>query len=234
MTARHRPFDQRKTHTLKTIFDGKAGEPITCDRSLKGSVDARALPIIALLNAHADMFTTSSCSGRIVLYGSCTGFIYTSHDASDEQDVVNAFNADVGDQSVDFKMEPFVMHVECRDMKAAQSLLKAAVTSGYRNSGSAFTSSRIIVMIRSTLKMDIPVIVDGKRIVSEEQLATWNGVANGKMAVNWASMERLEKSLRSMLDAAAPSALSLKSGVSQGQEAPSRQQQMGKTEEGSI
>ena len=219
MTAKQSSFDQRKTHTLRAIFDRNADEPASCDKSLKGFVDTRALPIITLINSHTDMFTTSSCSGRIVLYGNRTGFIYTSHNASDEQDVVSAFNASIDDQSVDFKMEPFVLHVECRDMNTAQFLIKVALASGYRNTGCVFSALRIIVMVRSTLKMDIPVVVDGKRIASPEQLGIWSSVANDKMVANLASMERLEASLQSMLGATASSTLPSESDVSKGRKA---------------
>ncbi|KAH3901777.1 related to tRNA wybutosine-synthesizing protein 3 [Saccharomycodes ludwigii] len=51
------PFIQKKQHVLKAA-----------DLSPKGSVDTLCLPIINLINKHADMFTTSSCSGRLSVF----------------------------------------------------------------------------------------------------------------------------------------------------------------------
>jgi tRNA wybutosine-synthesizing protein 3 len=61
------------------------------DKSRKGSVDVRALPIIRAINARSDMFTTSSCSGRISVFAEPTAatrlagkkggeWVYASHD----------------------------------------------------------------------------------------------------------------------------------------------------------
>ena len=37
------------------------------DLSRKGSIDSDILSLAALINNHGDMFTLSSCSGRVVL-----------------------------------------------------------------------------------------------------------------------------------------------------------------------
>ncbi|RKP12547.1 tRNA wybutosine-synthesizing protein, partial [Piptocephalis cylindrospora] len=56
-------FDARKRHILSTITPD-AGP----DRSPKGYVDAPLLPLLELINAQADYVSTSSCSGRVVVY----------------------------------------------------------------------------------------------------------------------------------------------------------------------
>ena len=42
------------------------------DRSRKGSVDAPIVELVELINAQADVYTTSSCSGRITVFGEPT------------------------------------------------------------------------------------------------------------------------------------------------------------------
>ena len=63
-------FASRKALWLAEIE--KHSAPITtrddADKSNKGFIDTRCLPIIELLNAHPDYVTTSSCSGRICLF----------------------------------------------------------------------------------------------------------------------------------------------------------------------
>ena len=51
------PFLKQKENTLNGL-----------DRSRKGSVDAPIFELVNVLNKSNDLFTTSSCSGRICLY----------------------------------------------------------------------------------------------------------------------------------------------------------------------
>lgn len=63
MSTMQDDFDARKRHILSTITPD-AGP----DRSPKGYVDAPLLPLLELINAQADYISTSSCSGRVVVY----------------------------------------------------------------------------------------------------------------------------------------------------------------------
>jgi tRNA wybutosine-synthesizing protein 3 len=55
-------FDQRKT---KILHDLQSTQP---DHSPKGEVDEGVLDLLELLNNHEDYVTTSSCSGRAVVF----------------------------------------------------------------------------------------------------------------------------------------------------------------------
>ena len=166
MTSRN-AFDQRKSHTLKTIFTTPSP---SCDKSPKGSVDTLALPIIDPINNHPDYYTTSSCSGRIVLFSDT--FLYSTHEIiSNDIDILWDALQNCESSFVDLKMEPFILHVECRDIISARRMHQTAIANGFRNSGISISATdRIIVAVRSTLKMDIPCIVDGVLIVKREQV----------------------------------------------------------------
>lgn len=67
----HRP---RKTSRQVPSFDiGKAGVLGKLDKSPKGSLDAPIAHLVHTINAHSQFVTTSSCSGRIVLFASGGG-----------------------------------------------------------------------------------------------------------------------------------------------------------------
>ena len=54
---------------------------------------------------------------------------------------------------------------------AAKRMHQTAIANGFRNSGISISATdRMIVAVRSTLKMDIPCIVDGILIVKREQV----------------------------------------------------------------
>ena len=102
---------------------------------------------------------------------------------------------------VELKMEPFILHVECRDISAAKRMHQTAIASGFRNSGISISAAdRMIVAVRSTIKMDIPCIVNGTLLVTREQMEIWVTVANDKMQKNWSMMCRLEEAIKKLCE----------------------------------
>uniref|UniRef100_A0A8C8HEI5 tRNA wybutosine-synthesizing protein 3 homolog n=1 Tax=Oncorhynchus tshawytscha TaxID=74940 RepID=A0A8C8HEI5_ONCTS len=74
--------------------------------------------IVSAINNSAYYFTTSSCSGRILLIDG----------VSDTPDKCH-----MGDLMSD--LEIFVLHVQCRQLEDTQLLHSLAINSGFRNSG---------------------------------------------------------------------------------------------------
>ncbi|KPA77565.1 hypothetical protein ABB37_06938 [Leptomonas pyrrhocoris] len=289
---RDKEFVSHKSHILANLQSN------ACDLSPKGSVDAKCLPVMGLLNTQPDYITTSSCSGRIALFhsigphdgsaeiregkddgdvdpsptptsrmkrgeGAALGWVFVKHgmlrpeemvrvvhflcgkpetpeeaalDAAEVdvhtahmtaiidregQSTVAAATAGMFDGEVEgvlveapaesplpppsrgtvsLKMEPFVMHVECRTMEAAKALLSAAVSdSGYRNSGVIPPGRKIMCGIRSTvgLGLDVPVVVRGVNYVAQQRAYIWAllRLANEKMEANEKKIKLLEKSV---------------------------------------
>ena len=95
-------FAQRKARTLEGLALD-AG-----DASRAGHVDARARPIVALVNRLPHFYTTSSCSGRVSLFADPTPasraagmkggeWVYVSHDPADADAVVSAVRRKLGE-----------------------------------------------------------------------------------------------------------------------------------------
>lgn len=59
------PFGQKKAYILKQV---ELTDESHHDASPKGTIDTPLLPLIHLINRHEDMFTTSSCSGRVSVF----------------------------------------------------------------------------------------------------------------------------------------------------------------------
>lgn len=83
-----------------------------------------------------------------------------------------------------FRFEPLIVAVECRDVEAAERLVSFAVASGLRESGVTSIKRRVIVGIRSSMRLEVPLGEVGGVLVSEEYLRFLVGVANGKMEEN--------------------------------------------------
>jgi tRNA wybutosine-synthesizing protein 3 len=114
-----------------------------------------------------------------------------------------AFSA-AKDELIYFKFEPFILHVECRDQASAQKLLRYALQAGYRNSG-ATISSRIIVAIRHTAQLNVPIAFTCsqhqkyKLLVSAPYLSLLLAKANEFMLSNFERIDVLYEQLSIML-----------------------------------
>ncbi|XP_028327711.1 tRNA wybutosine-synthesizing protein 3 homolog isoform X2 [Gouania willdenowi] len=178
------------------------------DVSKKGSVDADIQHVVHLLNSCDRFFTTSSCSGRIVLIDGASDcrevqkqdcvWLYVSHQPCCFQDLKSSLEKSNGDALM--KFEPFVLHVQCRTLQDAQLMHSVAVNSGFRNSGlSVSKTGKIISAVRSTHGLEVPLSHEGKLLVDEDYIHFLVKVANQKMEENLRRIQRFYQRLRSAL-----------------------------------
>ncbi|XP_065192335.1 tRNA wybutosine-synthesizing protein 3 homolog [Sycon ciliatum] len=173
------------------------------DRSKKGSIDEPVAEVVDTLNASDHFFTTSSCSGRVAIFWQgeedvgCGRrkegkWLYVSHDPVIPADVVAAVVSCPEQGDAWLKFEPMVLHVQCQSLEAAQKLLVTSLGSGFRNSGIVLgRKQRYIMAVRSTHGMDVPLVISGKRRVSEEYVNLLCDLANDKMSENVQRIDRL-------------------------------------------
>uniref|UniRef100_A0A663M0L9 tRNA wybutosine-synthesizing protein 3 homolog n=1 Tax=Athene cunicularia TaxID=194338 RepID=A0A663M0L9_ATHCN len=89
------------------------------------------------------------------------------------------------------KFEPFVLHVLCEELQDAQLLHSVAVNSGFRNSGiTVGKGGKIMMAVRSTHCLEVPLSHKGKLMVSEEYIEFLIHVANQKMEENIRRIDR--------------------------------------------
>ena len=189
-------FDKQKQNCLSAV-----------DLSRKGSVDEPVVDLVRFINAHKNYFTTSSCSGRIIVVDNdddgavkkkgCK-WILTSHEIVDKLAVVVCLK-DIEGNAV-FKFEPFILHVQCRTLSDAQMLLGSGVASGFRNSGiSVGNKGKFITAIRSTHSLEVPLSCNGKMLVSSDYIAYLVEIANKKLEENFDRINRFFVNLQDTL-----------------------------------
>ncbi|KAM5322493.1 tRNA wybutosine-synthesizing protein 3 homolog isoform 2-T2 [Glossophaga mutica] len=155
------------------------------DLSLKGSVDEDVAEIVQLLNGQEQFFTTSSCSGRIILLdGSINGsevqkqnrcWLLVTHKPCIKDDVIIALKNSNGDAVL--KFEPLVLHIQCRQLQDAQ-----------------------ILAVRSTHGLEVPLSHKGKLMVTEDYIDFLLKIANQKMEENKKRIERFYNCLQHALE----------------------------------
>ncbi|RUS81027.1 hypothetical protein EGW08_011232 [Elysia chlorotica] len=175
------------------------------DLSRKGSIDAPLQDSVNFINSLPNYFTTSCCSGRIILFeNTCSKvqkkgcrWLHVTHDSVLKKDLEAALT-DISDEAV-FKFEPMVMHVQCRSLEDARQMHKLAVASGFRNSGITVGSKgKTITAIRSTHSLEVPLSSKGQILVSPQHLEYLVDSANKKMEENRLRIDRFQTSLLSL------------------------------------
>ncbi|MBD3204117.1 hypothetical protein GF327_07510, partial [Candidatus Woesearchaeota archaeon] len=148
-------FELDKKNTIRKLQN--------LDKSKKGCVDEKIKDLVDFLNDSDDFYTTSSCSGRIMILTDPAEkkkhevkWLFSSHHPVKYQDIDRKLK-NLPDDVVYFRMEAPILHVCARNMEKADFLLDCANQAGFRRAGIITISRRIIIEIFSTERIDVPV-----------------------------------------------------------------------------
>lgn len=172
-----RRFLQAKEHAMTRLQEAVEN----------GEVDKQALPVLERLNALQDFYTTSSCSGRIV--------VMEVPAVGDKKDArfLAAWDGKVSVQDVRAALEtasrgeiwllaqPPIFHVAAALMDRAQALVSIATQSGFKQSSIKSIADPVMVEIGSTEEMDAPLGSDGVLLCDDAYLELLVSIANELM-----------------------------------------------------
>lgn len=205
-------FEKRKAATMASLGSTET------DKSPKGSLDTPIIPLINTLNSHPSYFTTSSCSGRISILAqpiSTTAaaapkpkkkalggsWLFVSHEFAEPNSVIDLLfrsSSTNGELSeLVFRFEPLIIAVDCKDLGSAQALVSTAISCGFRESGITSASKRVIIAIRCSIRMEVPLGTSEKIMVPPEYVKYLVDVANEKMVANKKRTDGFLKALQS-------------------------------------
>ena len=167
----------------------------------ENKVDEGIKKILKLLNKSDDYYTSSSCAGRIVLIelpsiGDKKGAVFLGkwHRKVEYSEVWEVAKKTKTGILYLLAQSP-IMHVGANTHKAADNLLKTAISCGFKNSGAKSTGCKIIVEICSTERLDSPIGKDGKLFCNEEHLILLVNIANEVLDRSRRKLHRLEDKL---------------------------------------
>ena len=165
------------------------------DKSKKGSIDIRMLPIIKVVNSHSGYYTTSSCSGRVYFWQGSEKknemeWVKVSHELID----VSFLEIPARRGVVWLRFESSIIHIACDSLQSANGLLDA-VKSLYKKSSILTARKKIIVEIRGGEILEMPFYRDGELQFSGDRKWLLD-LINHKLEKN---LERLEK-LKSVIE----------------------------------
>ena len=167
----------------------------------KEKVDEKVLPIVNKINGLADYFTTSSCSGRIVLleipsFGKKrkAKFLGKWHRKVKLEEIEKALKK-AKEGEIWFLVQSPIIHVSTISMENAKKLLTIANQSGFKYSSIKALNGRVVVEILSTERIDTPLGKDGKIYGNNEYLKILVDIANEMISRMDKKLKRLERNL---------------------------------------
>ena len=171
------------------------------DKSFIGGWDKKIIPLCKKLNKSDEYYSTSSCSSRIVLIIDSDKkthglFLKIYHDVVS----FNEFKKDLDEiikknknKNINFKQEPCGLHVACRELKDAQTLVSKARKVGWKKSGIISSDKRFIVEMFGTGILGFPIIKDGRLLVNEDFLKEIIKKSNENLKKSWNQIKDLSK-----------------------------------------
>jgi tRNA wybutosine-synthesizing protein 3 len=187
-------FKTQKDYALKTLGEARA----------KGEVDTDMLSLIDYINSLQDYYTTSSCAGRTSVFfdpGSKkdSDWVGKWHRKVMPEEVSEALKRAPGNGIIWFMHEPTIIHITCRTIENASSLVDLARNSGYKKVGIlSFKDDRIIVEVCGTERIDAPMAIEGRKIISDKYLNELTQLANDKFGKGMLRLNRLMKALNEL------------------------------------
>ncbi|MFW6014152.1 MAG: tRNA wybutosine-synthesizing 3 family protein [Nanoarchaeota archaeon] len=137
-------------------FDKKKKNALRTDKSKKGYIDEGIRGVVDLINSFDNMFTTSSCAGRVSVIKKISGkkdlkFLFCSHNKiKDISDIKNNLTEYTDGESVWLLFQPLILHVCCRNISDASWLISCTKEAGYKRAGIISFKNTIIVEIMGT------------------------------------------------------------------------------------
>ncbi|MEW5896650.1 MAG: tRNA wybutosine-synthesizing 3 family protein [Nanoarchaeota archaeon] len=171
------------------------------DKSKKGNVDEKIIPLVSLINSKDNYYTTSSCSGRVCLWKGNgkkneTEWIKVSHNLIGNDFIGNDFIRNdflaINDENlVWLRLEPFILHVACRDITSGNALLQKAKQI-YKKSSLLSVSNKIVVEIRGSEFMEMP-LYENRKLLFSGDMQWLAGLLNKKMKQIWKGTSKFQR-----------------------------------------
>lgn len=174
------------------------------DKSKKGSIDKKIKNLIQLINSLNDYYTTSSCSGRIMIIKrpesgkKCdVNFFFSSHDKVSFSEIKNKLNK-IPKEQLWFRQESMIIHIACKTIEDAQKILDIAAKAGLKHSGIITARKKIVVEIIGSEQLDTIIASEKRLYIDNEYLKLLIDESNKKMDLNKEKLTKFYDLIKNM------------------------------------
>lgn len=166
---------------------------------LEKKVDMQMIPLCKFISLTENFFTSSCCSGRIVLLNLDEkeekrekAFHRKWHCTVKFQEILEGISESSG-ENLWLKQEPFIIHIGANSLKNANIALEAMHSSGIKRGGiNVAKSGKFLLEFIGSNVLSVPVKVSGKKIVENMFLEKIVEISNKKLERNYKALERFE------------------------------------------
>ncbi|OGJ12826.1 hypothetical protein A3K82_00730 [Candidatus Pacearchaeota archaeon RBG_19FT_COMBO_34_9] len=172
------------------------------DKSHIGIWDEKIAELCNKINSFENYYTTSSCSGRIILMIDAEKkgedlFVFVSHDKVSFDELKRELNlAPNKNKNIKFKLEPCILHVTCKSFEDAEEIYNKAKLAGWKKSGIVGVKNGFTAELNSTEKLEFPIIQDKRLLVDDDFLKIVLDEANKKLEKVWRKIRKLGKLIK--------------------------------------
>jgi tRNA wybutosine-synthesizing protein 3 len=169
------------------------------DKSHIGKWDEKIAELCDKINSLENYYTTSSCSGRVILIIDQEKkgkdlFVFVSHDKVSFEELKDELNLALKkNKKIKFKLEPCILHIACKTLEDAEKLYEKGKLAGWKKSGIIGMKNGITVELNCTEKLEFPIIQNKKILISDEFLKIVVDEANKKLEKVWGKIGKLGK-----------------------------------------
>ena len=190
------------------MFNFDNSKQVFLSKKDKSSIQRIDLPIKNLcekINQKKDYFTTSSCSGRIVLIKDETKkqpglFLFRSHKKITIEELKHSLEniKNKNKSLILFKQEPCLLVVSCRNKTAQWKLFQLSRNNGWKKSGILSIDKKLLIELFSTENISFPIVEKNNLLVDGNFLNIIVKKANENLEKCWDKIKRLENLLESL------------------------------------
>lgn len=180
------------------------------DKSRKGCIDFKIKRLVDKINSLNDFFTTSSCSGRILLFSLPKSnkkkevqYLFNSHKKIKQSEtkgilrtIIKKIKLNKIKDDVWFRVDGAILHVACNNLDSAKKFLNTARDIGFRRSGIiSLGKNRVTMELISTEKIEAIVSKKGRLVIDEDYFKVLIKEGNAKLEKTWEKVEKLYRTL---------------------------------------
>lgn len=167
------------------------------DRSLKQSLDEKIKNLCEKINKLDNYYTTSSCSGRILLL----------KDIKEKRDdvILKMWHNELSIvelkkmlENIDyngiiyFKQDPCILHVAAKSLEDAQKMHDFGKKAGWKRCGIIASEKRFLVELNGTERLEFPIMDKREILVNDNFLNLVVSEANRKLKLSWEKIKKFE------------------------------------------
>ena len=172
----------------------------------RGLVDEDIISLLERINSLPDYFTTSSCSGRISImempnFGDKVNAEWLGkwHREVTVEEVLEVIKKHSKGQ-LWFLVRSPIIHVSAKTLEDAVKILNLAINCGFKYSNiKSVSHKKLLVEIRSTERMDVPLGENGELWVSKEYIGKIVAIANAQLRRAKGKLKKLEEKIKFLI-----------------------------------